>query len=113
MNQTLVNPKKMKNLDDYAFALVSGMITLKTLMEFQAQSMKLGILKEDQECRVNTILWDFNRISKLYQEQCASVLEMLPENFSFESIIEDLQKIHVEQAKKLAKGVKSGIKSKK
>ncbi len=103
MEIKLVEASKMKSLEDYLVALVTGMISLKTLESFHVQAVNLGVLKEDQECRANTILWDFKRLNKLYHDQADSVLELLPDDFAIEKIIEKLKANEIIAAKKLTK----------
>lgn len=103
MEYRYVNPGKVVSLEDYAMTLVIGLISLQTLTKFHEQAIKQGILKEDQECRGNTILWDFHRLMRLYKDQFDSVAELLPPDFSFPSLIEKLQKQELTQARKVLK----------
>lgn len=103
---TYVSPDKIKTLEEYAFSLVTGIISLKTLLEFHATAIKIGILSEDQECRANTIAWDCGRLFKLYKEQMESVLELLPENLNFDSIIEKLKDVEVSKARQVIRNNK-------
>lgn len=109
MNLTLVDAKNMKTLEDYAIALVTGLLTLKTLESFQIRSVELGILKEDQACRTNTIVWDIRRMLKLYQDQTESILELLPDDFNANAIIEGLKKNQVTKARSLTRKSKKEI----
>ena len=101
MTNVYVNASKLKSLEDYAVALTSVIITLKTLESFQVRAMELGILPEDMECRTNTILWDLRRMIKLYQDQLEACLELLPEDFTPESIVKSL----IEQEKTRARSL--------
>lgn len=103
MELKYVDSKNLKSLDDYLVALVMGIISLETLQSFHEKSINLGILKEDQECRANTLLWDFKRLRKLYFEQAESVLELLPEGLSIENVIAKLTANEITAAKKLAR----------
>lgn len=109
MEIKLVEANKMKSLEDYLVALVTGMISLKTLEAFHIQAINLGILKEDQDCRINTILWDFKRLHKLYFDQAESILELLPDDISIENIIAQLTANEIVAAKKLTR--KTRVKS--
>ena len=84
----------------YLIALVAGIVTLKTLLSFHPKALTLGLLKEDQECRANTIAWDLTRLCKLYQDQAESILELLPEGFSIEATLEALKKNELKKGKK-------------
>lgn len=103
MELKLVEAKKMKSLEDYFIALVTGMITIKTLQSFQEQAINLGVLKEDQECRLNSIIWDCKRLNKLYFDQAESVLELIPGDISIEKVIANLTANEISAAKKLTR----------
>lgn len=109
MQIKLVEAKNMKSLEDYLISLVTGLISIKTLESFHAQAINLGILKEDQECRGNTILWDCKRLQKLYMDQADSVLQLLPDDISLPNIVNKLIKNEVSASKKLTR--KSRVKN--
>lgn len=109
MQIKLVDAKHMKSLEDYLIALVAGLISIKTLESFHAKAILLGILKEDQECRANTAIWDCKRLHKIYMEQADSVLELLPDDISFEKIISELSKNEMHPSKIITK--KSKVKN--
>lgn len=102
MDLKLVDCKKMKSLDDYAMALLAGMISIKTLESFHVKAVSLGILKEDLECRANTIVWDLKRMLKLYQDQCESILDLLPTE-TFEKAMKSLKEDIKTQKKSITK----------
>lgn len=85
------SPEEMETLEQYAIALVLGMISLKSLIGFHQKALNLGILKEDQECRLNTIVWDIGRLNRLYMEQADSVFEMLPSEINIDTILKALK----------------------
>lgn len=97
-------PEEMETLDQYATACVLAMISLKSLIGFQKKALDLGLLKEDEECRLNTIIWDIGRINRLFLDQTESVLERLPETIDIESILKALK------AKELPKTRKKRVK---
>jgi len=103
MELKFVEASKMKSLEDYLCALITGMISIKTLQSFHERAVHLGILKEDQDCRGNTIIWDCKRLNKLYQDQAESILELLPEGFTFENILAQLTANEILAAKKLTR----------
>ena len=98
--------KKLKTHDDYITALLTGILSLQTLEGFHEQAIDVGILKEDQVCRANTILWDFKRMIKLYTDQACSVLELLPDSFDLDVALEVLRDTEIKKAKALARASK-------
>lgn len=103
MQVTYVDTTRLKTLEEYAIALVSGMLSIKTLEEYHVRAIEIGILTEDLNCRANTIVWDMRRMLKLYQDQLEGVLELLPEDFNASSIIETLKKQHLTKARSLTR----------
>lgn len=86
-----VSPQQMETLEQYAVALVVGLISLQSLVGFHKRALDLGILEEDEQCTLNTIVWDIERLTKLYNIQAASVLERLPDTISVQSILDSLK----------------------
>jgi len=103
MENKYVSASEVKTLEDYAFALVLGNLTLQTLFSFHKRAIEIGILKEDQECRAQTILWDLKRVTTLYLQQAASVLELLPEDYNFENIMDKIKDVEIKKAKEITK----------
>lgn len=85
------SPEEMETLDQYAIALVLGMVSLKSLTGFHQKALDLGVLKEDEECRLNTIVWDIGRLNRLYLMQAESLLERLPDTLNIDSILTSLK----------------------
>jgi len=114
MEVTYVDAKKLKTLEEYAVCLVTGMFSLKTLENYHIRAIEIGILTEDLNCRANTIVWDMRRMLKLYQDQLESVLELLPDDFNTDKIIELLKKQGLTKARQMTrkqKGVKNEMDS--
>ncbi len=84
-----VSAKQMKSLEHYAAALVTGVISLKTLESFHTEAFKLGLLDEDEQETGKTILWEIQRILALYQAQIQHVLDRT--KLDEESIINHLK----------------------
>jgi len=103
---TYVDAKSLKSLEDYAVALVTGMLSLKTLEAFHIKAVDLGILSEDMSCRANTIIWDLRRDIKLYKDQLESVLELVPDDFNANTIIESLKKLELTKARSMTRKAK-------
>lgn len=93
------SPKEMETLDQYAIACVLALISLDSLATFQEVGLNLGVLKEDEECRLNTIIWDIRRLRRLFYEQAASALERVPD-MNIDSIIESLKAKELPSRKK-------------
>lgn len=106
MDHTFVDEKSLKSLEDYAVFLTSGIITLMTLQNIQVHAIKIGIMKEDMNERANTIIWDVRRQIKLYETQLNEVLELLPEDFTAESVIERLKVKQLQKARAMTKKTK-------
>lgn len=106
MDSTYVTSKKMKSLEDYCMALVSGILSLQTLETFHIRAVEIGILKEDMECRANTIVWDLRRCIKLYHTQLSEALDFLPEEINIARLIQDLKELHKINAKQLITKIK-------
>jgi hypothetical protein len=102
MDPKLVQAKDMKSHEEYFVALALGIVSLRTLQSFHTQAVKLGLLREDETCRANTISWDINRLVKLYQDQAEGILELLPEGFSIEATLDTLRKKEINPRKKKA-----------
>lgn len=103
MDLTYVDAKNLKSLEHYAVALVMGILTLNTLETYHIRAEDLGILEEDMSCRANTIIWDLRRNMKLYHDQLKSVLELLPEDFTPDSIIESLKQQELTKARQMTR----------
>lgn len=102
MQQTFVDEKSLKSLEDYAVFLTSGLYTLQTLYNLQTQAINAGILLEDHAERVNTILWDIRRLLHQYKQQLDGVLELTGE-FDASVIIQKLQKAQITKARSLTR----------
>jgi hypothetical protein len=103
MDHTLVDEKSLKSLEDLAIHLTTGMLSLMTLQNIQVQALEIGIMQEDQAERANTIIWDIRRLIKLYKDQTESVLELLPDDFNHEAIIEKLKQIELTKARSMTR----------
>jgi hypothetical protein len=93
----------MKSLEDYAISLVTGLLSLQTLHAFQKKAIDLGSLKDDQEQRINTILFDLIRLMKIYRDQTESVLELLPDDYNFDTIIAKLKETELTKARSMTR----------
>jgi hypothetical protein len=103
MDHTFVDETSLKSLEDYAVFLTSAMLSLMTLHNIQVHAIKIGILKEDMNERANTILWDVKRQLKLYQDQLQATLELLPDDFTPEAVLDRLKLKELAKAKAMTK----------
>lgn len=103
MEFKLINPKDIVSLEDYLITCLTSVINLEALEKFHIRAVEIGILKEDQECLANSIVWDIRRLQKLLKDQSESVLELLPHNFSVTECIQKFMESHAESIKKVAK----------
>ena len=72
---TFVNAEDLEDLEQYAAALVSSTISLKTLEGFHIAAFNKGLLDEDEAETAKTILWEIQRLLKLYKTQIENVLD--------------------------------------
>lgn len=103
MEVTYVDATKLKTLEEYALALASGMLSLKTLEGYQKRAIEIGLMPEDMNCRANTIVWDLRRMMKLYQDQLEGTLELLPDDFNASTIIDTLKKQELTRARQMTR----------
>jgi hypothetical protein len=106
MQNTFQNEDGLKTLEDYAVFLASGLLTLMTLQNIQVRALQLGIMKEDHAERANTIIWDLRRCMNQFKAQTESILEMLPDDFDHNAIIERLKDKELKLAKIMTKKAK-------
>jgi len=104
MDHTYVDAKNLKTLEQYAVALISAFMSLKTLESFEAKAVDLGILTEDLSCRANTIVWDLRRLMAIYLAQAETTLQLInPEEMDVQKIINDLQKSALTKARQITR----------
>lgn len=70
-----VSAGELKTIEDYAAALLSGMISLKTLASFHLHAESKGLLETDEVETAKTIIWEIRRLINIYKTQVDSVLE--------------------------------------
>ena len=86
-----VSPAEMETLEQYFVACVLSIVSLNSLIPFQKKGLDLGILKEDEECRLNTLIWDIGRLNRLFIDQAESVLERIDGDIDIPSVLEALK----------------------
>lgn len=92
MDHTPVDVKHLKSLEDLKECLVTSIVSLMTLYNYQVRAIEIGIMKEDMNVRANTVAWDIRRLIQLYKEQLIEVLDLLPDSLNAEKTIEQFLK---------------------
>jgi hypothetical protein len=70
-----VNAEDLQTLEQYGAALLSSMISLRTLESFHIAAFNKGILDEDEAETGKTICWEIQRLMSLYKTQIENVLD--------------------------------------
>ncbi len=70
-----VNAEDLSSLEEYGAALLSSMISLRTLESFHISAFNKGILDEDEAETGKTICWEIHRLMALYKTQIENVLD--------------------------------------
>jgi len=102
-----VNAEQLKTLDQYAAALISSMISLRTLESFHIAAFKKGILDEVEGSTANALCGRIDKLLKLYQTQIENVLERT--EITEQQLLENLQSL---MPKKRSYVKKSGVDTK-
>lgn len=74
---TLVDAANLKTGEEAVAAFIMAMISLKSMMLFQVEAYKKGLLNDEEQEVGKTILWEIQRLLELYQKQA----EMLGNRF--------------------------------
>ncbi len=72
---TFVNAEDLVTLEQYGAALLSSVISLKTLEAFHIAAFNKGLLDEDEAETGKTIVWEIHRLISLYKTQIENVLD--------------------------------------
>lgn len=70
-----VNADELSTIEQYGAALLSSMISLKTLESFHIAAFTKGILDDDETETSKTICWEIQRLMSLYKTQIQNVLD--------------------------------------
>jgi len=70
-----VNAEDLQSLEQYGAALISSMISLRTLESFHIAAFNKGLLDEDEAETGKTICWEIHRLIALYKTQVENVLD--------------------------------------
>lgn len=74
-NLVFVNAENISNLEEYGAALLSSLVSLKTLEAFHIAAFNKGLLDEDEAETGKTICWEIQRLICLYKTQIENVLD--------------------------------------
>jgi hypothetical protein len=73
-NAQFVNADELETLEQYGAALLSSMISLRTLEQFHIAAFTKGLLEEDEEECSKTICWEIRRLLALYKQQVENIM---------------------------------------
>lgn len=73
-----VDPEKIETLEDYGAAIISGMVSLKSLARFHMIADEKGLFEEDEQETGKTICWEIQRLLMLYKTQLENIMERTP-----------------------------------
>lgn len=90
MNEPIfVSAKKLNTLEQYAAAMLSSIISLKTIEAFHIEAEKKGLLQDDEiEC-AKTITWELRRCIGLIKTQMEHIMDRAP--IDQEAVLDDLR----------------------
>lgn len=106
MDHTFVDEKSLKSLEELVVLLGGGKASLQTLLIIQAKAIKSGIMPEDMNVRSAHMIGCLQDMIKLYENQIYACLELLPENFKAEPVIERLKKQELVRARAMLRKTK-------
>jgi hypothetical protein len=99
VDHTYVDEKSLKSLEELVVFLGSSRLSLKTLIILQIKSIKAGIMPEDMNERASHIIGMLQDALALVEKQIDVNLDLLPENFKAEPVIERLKKKELTRAR--------------
>jgi hypothetical protein len=103
-----VNAEQLTNLEQYGAALLSSLISLKTLESFHIAAFNKGLLDEDEAETGKTICWEIQRLIALYKTQIENVLDRteLKEEDILTNLRSMMPNVKIPRKRKNAKKVK-------
>lgn len=84
-----VSAENLTTLEQYGAALISSVISLKSLEGFHYAAFNKGLLDEDEAETGKTICWEIQRLLQLYKTQVENILDRTELNE--EEIIQSLR----------------------
>lgn len=106
MKTSYVDASKIKTLEDYTVALTLSLMSIKTLKEYHSTAIEKGILSDDMAVRAKIITFDLLRASEQYTKLLEAILEVIPDTFNADTILEGLKKTEVKKARELTRKAK-------
>ncbi len=70
-----VNAEDLTNIEEYGAALLTSLISLRTLEAYHIAAFNKGLLDEDEAETGKTICWEIQRLISLYKTQVENVLD--------------------------------------
>lgn len=106
MDLTYVDDKSLKSLEELIVFLATGKASLKTLLILQVKAIKAGLMTEDMNERAAHMIGCLQDLMKLYEKQMETCLELLPDDFKAEPVIERLKKQELVRARAMIRNNK-------
>jgi hypothetical protein len=103
----------METIEQYITMCAMSIISLESLEQYHIRAVELGILKEDQVCLANSLVWDLRRLQKLYKDQAESLLDLVPAGFDVQETIKHFGQAQIEGIKKIARSRKKATEASK
>lgn len=101
MDHTFVDGKSLKSLEELVVFLGGTRLSIKTLIILQIRSIKAGIMPEDMNERACHILGALQEVLRLVEQQIDANLDLLPDDFKAEPVIEKLKKKELTRARSM------------
>jgi hypothetical protein len=100
-----VNAEDLSTLEEYGAALLSSMISLRTLEGFHIAAFNKGLLDEDEAETGKTMCWEIQRLLALYKTQIENVLDRtdLSEEMVLKSLKAMMPDVKIPRKRKSAK----------
>ena len=106
MELIYVDADKIGTLEDYAVALSLGLLSLQTLKGYHASAIEKGILADDMTIRAKIITFDLMRAIEQYKALLEAILEVVPDTFNADIILERLKTQEIQKARQLTRKAK-------
>jgi hypothetical protein len=105
-----VNAEDLESLEQYGAALISSVISLKTLESFHIAAFNKGLLDDDEAETGKTICWEIQRLLSLYKTQIENILDRteLNEEQVLKGLKSMMPNIKIPKKRKYTKKVQDG-----